>query len=158
MPNNHSSLGIHSSDFVDFLKKLRFRATADLFDLDSAPKSTKSPTSHTALARSTSPYLQNTRIVDSVSLESHNNYKNALTPSLREGEATAAKQGKAAASQVDSTFCHIERNEVSKILKSKNTQSTQNLKMLHNLCSQRFTKADFKDYATLHKTIFKFQH
>lgn len=23
--------------------------------------------------------------------------------------------------------------------------------MLHNLCSQRFTKADFKDYATLHK-------
>ncbi|BAM12362.1 hypothetical protein HCN_1142 [Helicobacter cinaedi PAGU611] len=38
-------------------------------------------------------------------------------------------------------------------LKSKNTQSTQNLKMLHNLCSQRFTKADFKDYATLHKHL-----
>ena len=48
--------------------------------------------------------------------------------------------------------------QVAEKLKSKNTQSTQKLKMLHNLCSQRFTKADFKDYATLHKTTFKFQH
>ena len=65
-PEGHSgdsSLGNHSSDFVDF------RTTADLVS-SSALKSTKSPTSTTALVRSTSPYLQNTRIVDSVSLES----------------------------------------------------------------------------------------
>ncbi|STP08953.1 type ISP restriction/modification enzyme [Helicobacter cinaedi] len=55
-PEGHSgdsSLGNHSSDFVDF------RTTADLVS-SSALKSTKSPTSTTA----------NTRIVDSVSLES----------------------------------------------------------------------------------------
>ena len=53
---------------------------------------------------------------------------------------------------------HPAPTQVAEKLKSKNTQSTQKLKMLHNLCSQRFTKTDFKDYATLHKTTFKFQH
>ncbi|EMZ41318.1 3-oxoacyl-ACP synthase [Helicobacter bilis] len=62
--SSNSSLGNHSGDFVDF------GATADLMS-SSAPKSTKSPTNITALVRSTSPYLQNTRIVDSAIAESH---------------------------------------------------------------------------------------
>ena len=52
-----SASGNHSGDFVDF------RTTADLMS-SSALKSTKSPTSNTALVRSTSPYLQNPRIRD----------------------------------------------------------------------------------------------
>ena len=65
----NSSLGSHSSDFVDF------RRTAD--SMSSSPlKSTKSPTSTTALVRSTSPYLQNTRIVDSSIAESQTDSNN----------------------------------------------------------------------------------
>lgn len=58
-----SALGNHSSDFVDFW------TTADLKS-SSAPKSTKNYESNTALVHSTSPYLQNLRILDSKSLES----------------------------------------------------------------------------------------
>ncbi|STP10849.1 alanyl-tRNA synthetase [Helicobacter cinaedi] len=67
----NSSLGNHSSDFMDF----RVSDTIANADSMSSPplKSIKSPTSITALVRSTSPYLQNTRIVDSKSLESQAN-------------------------------------------------------------------------------------
>ena len=62
--SSNSSLGNHSGDFVDFGAELDIRSAV-------APKSTKSPTSITALVRSTSPYLQNTKIVDSAIAESH---------------------------------------------------------------------------------------
>ena len=56
------ALGNHSGDFVDFRVSDTI-ANADLMS-SSALKSTKSPTSNTALVRSTSPYLQNPRIRD----------------------------------------------------------------------------------------------
>ena len=70
----NSSLGSHSSDFVDFRVSDTI-ANAD--SMSSSPlKSTKSPTSTTALVRSTSPYLQNTRIVDSSIAESQTDSNN----------------------------------------------------------------------------------
>lgn len=93
----NSSLGSHSGDFVDFRVSDTI-ANAD--SMSSSPlKSTKSLTSNTALVRSTSPYLQNTRIVDSAIAES----------------------------QVDSRLCHTEQSEVSTSLESQadsnNTES-----------------------------------
>ena len=71
---SNSSLGSHSSDFVDFRVSDTI-ANAD--SMSSSPlKSTKSPTSTTALVRSTSPYLQNTRIVDSSIAESQTDSNN----------------------------------------------------------------------------------
>ena len=70
----NSSLGSHSSDFVDFRVSDTI-ANAD--SMSSSPlKCTKSPTSTTALVRSTSPYLQNTRIVDSSIAESQTDSNN----------------------------------------------------------------------------------
>ncbi|WP_285819380.1 thiamine pyrophosphate-dependent enzyme [Helicobacter bilis] len=93
----NSSLGSHSGDFVDFRVSDTI-ANAD--SMSSSPlKSTKSPNSNTALVRSTSPNLQNTRIVDSAIAES----------------------------QVDSRLCHTEQSEVSTSLESQadsnNTES-----------------------------------
>ena len=67
MSVGNSALGNHSGDFVDFRVSDTI-ANAD--SMSSSPlKSTKSSTSNTALVRSTSPYLQNPRIADSVNTE-----------------------------------------------------------------------------------------
>ncbi len=71
---NNSSLGNHCPDFTNFER------TADLMS-SSPSKFVKNSTSTTAFVRSTSPYLQNTRIIDSSNAESQvDSSKNTNTP------------------------------------------------------------------------------
>lgn len=103
------ALGSHSADFVDF-------GTTSDHKSCSAPKSTKSTTSITALVLSTSPYLQIPRILEE---ENQAEYEKPIPQSTKTTEF-----------QAESTFCHTERSEVSNLESQADPALTPSLRDL----------------------------
>ena len=103
------ALGSHSADFVDF-------GTTSDHKSCSAPKSTKSTTSITALVLSTSPYSQIPRILEE---ENQAEYEKPIPQSTKTTEF-----------QAESTFCHTERSEVSNLESQADPALTPSLRDL----------------------------